>query len=44
MTHNGGCIYPHLHVVDAFVVEALACERALWFAGELGFQYIEVER
>ncbi|KAK5825675.1 hypothetical protein PVK06_020533 [Gossypium arboreum] len=39
----GACTYPHSHVVDAFVAEARACERAIWFARELGFQHIQIE-
>lgn len=39
----GACTYLHVLVTDVFVAEALACERVIWFAGEMGFQHIEVE-
>ncbi|MBA0753655.1 hypothetical protein Gogos_021363 [Gossypium gossypioides] len=39
----GACTYPYSHVVDAFVAESRACERAIWFARELGFQHIQIE-
>ncbi|MBA0683684.1 hypothetical protein Goari_025321 [Gossypium aridum] len=31
----GACTYPHSHVADAFIVEARACEQAIWFVREL---------
>ncbi|MBA0634424.1 hypothetical protein Godav_029565 [Gossypium davidsonii] len=39
----GACTYPYSHVVDAFVAEARACERVIWFARELRFQHIQIE-
>ncbi|KAK8999290.1 hypothetical protein V6N11_070466 [Hibiscus sabdariffa] len=35
--------YPHLHVVDAFVAEALSCLQAAIFAKELGFTRLIIE-
>ncbi|MBA0605480.1 hypothetical protein Godav_018050 [Gossypium davidsonii] len=34
----GACTYPLLDVADAFVAEARACERALYFALDMGFR------
>ncbi|MBA0770548.1 hypothetical protein Gotri_019170 [Gossypium trilobum] len=34
----GACTYPLLDVADAFVAEAKACERALYFALAMGFR------
>ncbi|MBA0787844.1 hypothetical protein Gotri_025752, partial [Gossypium trilobum] len=33
----GACTYPHSHVADVFVAKAQVCERAIWFARDLGF-------
>ncbi|MBA0786250.1 hypothetical protein Gotri_000067 [Gossypium trilobum] len=37
------CTYPYKGVVDAFVVEAKACERPLLFAIDMGFRSILLE-
>ncbi|MBA0638746.1 hypothetical protein Godav_025095 [Gossypium davidsonii] len=34
----GACTYPYEGVVDAFVIEARAYERALLFAIDIGFR------
>ncbi|MBA0848267.1 hypothetical protein Goshw_030386, partial [Gossypium schwendimanii] len=34
----GACTYPLLDVADAFMAEARACERALYFALDMGFR------
>ncbi|KAA3467221.1 reverse transcriptase [Gossypium australe] len=39
----GACTYPFEDVVDAFVAEARACERALLFAFEMGFRRLLLE-
>lgn len=39
----GPCAYPYRSVADAFVVEALTCERAILFAIDLGFWRVEIE-
>ncbi|KAK5793106.1 hypothetical protein PVK06_034242 [Gossypium arboreum] len=37
------CTYPYEGVVDAFVAEAKACERAMLFAMDMGFRSILME-
>ncbi|KAK9005803.1 hypothetical protein V6N11_043223 [Hibiscus sabdariffa] len=37
------CTYPHSRVADAFTAKAMACERAVIFAIDLGFRSIHVE-
>ncbi|KAK8558797.1 hypothetical protein V6N13_098433 [Hibiscus sabdariffa] len=37
------CTFPHSAVADAFTVEALACELAVTFATDLGFNSVQVE-
>ncbi|MBA0878796.1 hypothetical protein Goshw_022034 [Gossypium schwendimanii] len=39
----GACTYPYERVVDAFVIEARAYERALLFAIDIGFRSILLE-
>ncbi|KAG8474149.1 hypothetical protein CXB51_033836 [Gossypium anomalum] len=39
----GACTYPIADVADAFVAEARACERALYFALDMGFRNLIVE-
>lgn len=39
----GACTYPSQDIVNAFVAEARACERALLFALEMGFQCLQLE-
>ncbi|KAK5786457.1 hypothetical protein PVK06_041094 [Gossypium arboreum] len=39
----GACTYPSQDIVNAFVAEARACERALSFALEMGFQCLQLE-
>ncbi|MBA0640397.1 hypothetical protein Goklo_023339 [Gossypium klotzschianum] len=39
----GACTYPLLDVADAFVAEARACERALYFALDMGFRKVVLE-
>ncbi|PPE01440.1 hypothetical protein GOBAR_DD01549 [Gossypium barbadense] len=39
----GACTYPLLDVADAFVAEARACERALYFALDIGFRKVILE-
>ncbi|KAH1067121.1 hypothetical protein J1N35_032108 [Gossypium stocksii] len=39
----GACTYLIQDVADAFIAEARACERALLFAKDMGFQKLEVE-
>ncbi|KAH1031038.1 hypothetical protein J1N35_043212 [Gossypium stocksii] len=39
----GACTYPMEDVVDAFVAEARACERAMVFVAKMGFKRILVE-
>ncbi|XP_052487946.1 uncharacterized protein LOC128041686 [Gossypium raimondii] len=39
----GACTYPIVDVADAFVAEARACERALYFAWDMGFRKVVVE-
>ncbi|KAL4361294.1 hypothetical protein GQ457_04G002860 [Hibiscus cannabinus] len=37
------CTYPHTGIADAFVAEAVACERAVMLAIDLGFRSIQIE-
>ncbi|KAK8580316.1 hypothetical protein V6N12_070594 [Hibiscus sabdariffa] len=37
------CIYPHLGIADAFIAEAVACEKAVSFALELDFRWVQIE-
>ncbi|MBA0730229.1 hypothetical protein Golax_023241 [Gossypium laxum] len=39
----GACTYPLLDVADAFMAEARACERALYFALDMGFRKVVLE-
>ncbi|KAA3462946.1 non-ltr retroelement reverse transcriptase [Gossypium australe] len=39
----GACVYRYVDIVDAFVAEARACERALLFAIDMGFRKIILE-
>ncbi|MBA0670438.1 hypothetical protein Goklo_029648 [Gossypium klotzschianum] len=39
----GACTYPLLDVADAFVAKAKACERALYFALDMGFRKVILE-
>ncbi|KAK5792927.1 hypothetical protein PVK06_034058 [Gossypium arboreum] len=39
----GACTYPIADVADAFVAEARACERALYFALDIGFRNLILE-
>ncbi|MBA0869182.1 hypothetical protein Goshw_024265 [Gossypium schwendimanii] len=39
----GACTYPIVDVADAFVAKARACERALYFARDMGFRKVVVE-
>ncbi|KAA3468379.1 reverse transcriptase [Gossypium australe] len=39
----GVCVYQYVDIVDAFVAEARACERALLFAIDMGFRKIILE-
>ncbi|KAG8472769.1 hypothetical protein CXB51_034666 [Gossypium anomalum] len=39
----GACTYPLMDVPDAFVAEARACERALYYAMDMGFRNLIVE-
>ncbi|MFQ6661854.1 hypothetical protein Gotur_029875 [Gossypium turneri] len=39
----GACTYPMVDIADAFVAEARACERALYFALDMGFRKVVLE-
>ncbi|MBA0575815.1 hypothetical protein Golob_024987, partial [Gossypium lobatum] len=39
----GACTYPLEDVADAFVAEARACERALYFARDMDFRKVVLE-
>ncbi|KAK8484205.1 hypothetical protein V6N12_057198 [Hibiscus sabdariffa] len=37
------CTYPHTGIADAFAAEAIACERVVTFAIDLGFRSVHIE-
>ncbi|KAK9029785.1 hypothetical protein V6N11_026887 [Hibiscus sabdariffa] len=37
------CTCPHLGIADAFIAEAVACEKAVSFALDLGFRSVQIE-
>ncbi|KAK8548039.1 hypothetical protein V6N12_060966 [Hibiscus sabdariffa] len=37
------CSHPHSEVADAFIAKAIACERAVSFAADLGFRSVQIE-
>lgn len=39
----GSCTYPEVHVADAFIAEARACEQTVRFAIEMGFCQVQIE-
>ncbi|MBA0756894.1 hypothetical protein Gotri_020033 [Gossypium trilobum] len=39
----GACTYPLLDAADAFMAETRACERALYFALDMGFRKVVLE-
>lgn len=39
----GTCTYPLVDIADAFVAEARACERAFYFALDMGFRKVVLE-
>ncbi|XP_012477839.2 uncharacterized protein LOC105793478 [Gossypium raimondii] len=39
----GACTYPMVDIADAFVAEARACERAIYFALDMGFRKVILE-
>lgn len=39
----GACTYPMVDIADAFVAEARACERAIYFALDMGFRKVVLE-